>query len=127
MMKTREEEGTIELGPILQEGRKSLKWLSGKQRGADVRSAAKVSEAEERYDRIRIVFPDETRSLTTSFVLGFFSESFKKIADKRTDGSSLKRVFFDKISIVSNIESNKASLVRDIEDGMRDYILVEGI
>ena len=126
-MKTREEEGTIELGPILQEGRKSLKWLSGKQRGADVRMAAKVSEAEARYERIRIVFPDETRSLTTSFVLGFFSQSFKRIADERGGGENLKECFFNKFSIVNNVDSSKASIIRDIEDGMRDYILVEGI
>lgn len=116
--------GHIQLPFVLQEGRKSLKWISGKKRGVDVRLACKIDELEAEYDKIEIIFPKETKSITTSFVLGLLSGSLDKLYTNNMSANDLRSAFFNKFSVVAGDEILKRSLIDDISEGVRDYLIV---
>jgi len=54
---------------------------SGQDRGKTVRKKLKIKETEHQYQIIKIIIPEDTISLNTSFFLGFLGESVKRYGE----------------------------------------------
>lgn len=86
-----------------------VRVYAGRDRGREVRAAAGLADADDRGESVLVKIPMDLFSLTTSFFLGMFAESVRKLGE----GLFLERYKFEGPGIETVIR-----------DGIADALLV---
>jgi hypothetical protein len=108
----------VNLDTVLRKGRASV--VSGRSDGAHARSALKLNEIEKAGTQIRLLVPEYLTELTPSFVLGLFSETFRRLSTGTPDFEQIRDKFFSLYFV-----EGSAGIKQDIEDGIADFVDVE--
>jgi len=116
-------EYAIDISTALADANIDSRYISGKQRGVDIRAALRVDAIEADNKKIKVVVPETVRSFSPSFVLGMFSATLNKVYQLNMSAVELVEKFREIYSFERADNSSTDRIYHDIEEGIADFLL----